>query len=134
VTQTAFADISIITKLALINNPATGTVVSRVMVPTDARDVTVFWNDVGAGFWLYQAAMPQTLIQAMIPTLKVHVNTPQDYRGAFDTPIGFPDVVNLTSGFYVLLPRGVLGVAAGTPLSWPRPYSTEFIATYSLRF
>lgn len=69
---------------------------TSLLVPTDSRDVTVLYNDVGLGYRLYQG---DGLLQAIIPTFEVHVNTPLNHREASDSP-RFVDSVNLTGGSY----------------------------------
>jgi hypothetical protein len=43
------------------------------------------------------------------------------------------DSVNLTSGFYVVLPRSTFGGAVGVPLAFG-PHRIEAVASVTLRF
>src|SRR5262249_22247075 len=63
-------------------------------VPTDARDVTVLFNDVGVGYWLYKNNADR-FVNAIIPTFEFHLNTPLTHRGSRNVPIGFADELNL---------------------------------------
>ena len=102
-------------------------------VPTDARDVTLLFNDVGIGYWLYRNQADR-FVQAVIPTLEFHLNTPLTHRGLQSTPIGFADQLNLTFGTYVMFPRSTLGIAAGIPLVGPKPYDVETAINFTFRF
>jgi hypothetical protein len=106
---------------------------SAVAVPTNSKDVSVLWNDVGMGFWLYRNDGDQ-LIQAVVPTFELHVNTPLNHRGKSSLPIGMSDVIDLTAGVYAVLPRGTLGGAIGVPLTGPKPFGVEAVAQYTMRF
>ena len=55
---------------------------SSIDVPTDLRDVTILYNDVGIGYHLYRARDEGRWITAVTPTFEVHVNTPLDHRGS----------------------------------------------------
>jgi hypothetical protein len=106
---------------------------SSLAVPTDARDVTFFFNDVAFGYWLVRNDGRDGRT-GIVPTLELHVNTPLNHRGALVTPIGFSDQVNVTGGVHFLLPRVIIGAAVGTPLVGPKPYDVEAICTLNYRF
>ena len=98
---------------------------SGTNVPTDGRVVTMYYNDVGAGYFLYRAANPDALIAAIVPTMEVHVNTPLNHRvsHAVGAAPGTPDVVDLTFGASVALGRrAVLSAGVVDPVTGPRPY------------
>jgi hypothetical protein len=105
-----------------------------VLIPTLSSEPTFMANDVALGYWLYRNPT-DSLIRGIIPTVEVHVNTPFNHR---DPAVAFGDVqmldsVNLTSGFYVMFPRSVLGVSVAVPLSFG-PNTIEALASYTLRF
>jgi hypothetical protein len=50
-----------------------------VMVPTDSDDVTMLFNDIAVGYWLFRGEGEQ-LLTGVIPTFEVHVNTPLNHR------------------------------------------------------
>jgi hypothetical protein len=103
---------------------------SGTNVPTDGRVVTMFYNDVGAGYYLYRAVDPDALIAAVVPTMEVHVNTPLNHRVSH-TPggaAGIPDVVDLTFGAGIALGRrAILSAGVVEPVTGPRPYDLEAV-------
>ena len=104
-----------------------------IMVPTDTRDVTVVFNDVGAGLWLARSEH-RRFITAVIPTLEIHVNTPVNHRSESDLP-RYRDSVDLTAGVHVEFNRhGLFGVAVVRPLNSPRTFEFEVIASFNYRF
>jgi hypothetical protein len=110
---------------------------SSIDVPTDERDVTILYDDVGIGYHLYRAPDPCRLITALVPTFEVHVNTPLNHRGSLRIHdlAGTPDVVDLTLGAYVhFYERARLGLAVAAPVTGPRPYDVEAIAHFEVRF
>jgi hypothetical protein len=106
---------------------------TSLMAPTDRRDVTVLFNDVGVGYWLYRAA-GDGFLAGIVPTFEVHVNTPLSQRSDQD-PNKYADSVNLTTGCHFVLPRGSsLGVAIGTPVTGPKLFDFEGIVQFNWRF
>jgi hypothetical protein len=103
-------------------------------VPTDARDVTLFFKSVAFGYWLYRTNDPDRVLTAIVPDAELHLNTPLNHRGLGSTPIGFPDALDFTGGFYFFFRRAVLGVAAGAPLTGPKPYDYEVNTNLNFRF
>ncbi len=110
---------------------------SSIVVPTDIRDVTLFFNDIGIGYWLYRADPgTDSLLTAVIPTFETHVTTPLNHRGLNNSgPIGVPDLVSLTGGSYFQFGnRSMLGTAIGVPVTGPRFYSFEALVNFNWRF
>jgi hypothetical protein len=106
-----------------------------IAVPTDGRDVTLLFNDVGIGAWLFRNPNAgDRFLQAVVPTVEFHLNTPLTHRGAHTQPIGFADQLNLTFGTYIMFPRSTLGVACGMPLVGPRPFDAEGAINFTFRF
>jgi hypothetical protein len=104
---------------------------AAVDVPTDAHDVTLLFNDVGVGYFLYRVPGRERLVTAVVPTLEAHVNTPLNHRGGLDLrdPARAPDLVDLTAGLNVeLLGRTRLAVGVVTPLAGPKPFDVEVVA------
>jgi hypothetical protein len=103
---------------------------SGTNVPTDSRVVTMYYNDIGAGYFLYRAQDPGACIAAVVPTFEVHVNTPLNHRASHGVGAasGTPDVVDLTFGTSVVLGRRVV-LSAGVvePVTGPRPYQLEAV-------
>jgi len=107
---------------------------SSLSVPTDSDDVTLLFNDIGLGYWLYRS-QTDGLVSAVVPTAELHVNTPLNQRGSQASPVGFPDVVNITAGSYVVFRRGsTLGLALATPLTGPQPFDVEVLVNFNLRY
>jgi hypothetical protein len=103
-------------------------------IPTDPRVATMYYNDVGAGYFLYRSANPNAMISAIVPTLEVHVNTPLSHRSTA-TFIGAPDVVDLTFGTSLGLGRSaVLSAGVVNPVTGPRPYELEAIVLLNVFF
>jgi hypothetical protein len=110
---------------------------SSIDVPTDSRDVTVWYNDLGVGYWLLRRPDPDLVLTGLAPTLEVHVNNPLTHRGVlgFTDPAGTPDVVDLTAGLNVLLcQRARLAVGVVAPLTGPKPFDVEAITQFRVAF
>lgn len=105
-----------------------------VLASTIRQEPTFLANDVGAGWWLYHDP-DAGWIRGIIPTVEVHVNTPLTRQG-IPTQLGevrMRDSVNLTGGFYLTMPRSLLGTAVSVPLAFG-PHTIEAVASYTLRF
>jgi hypothetical protein len=110
---------------------------SSIDIPTDSRDVTVWHNDLGVGYFLVRRDDPSLLITAVVPTFEAHVTNPLNHRGAFDLsdPSGTPDWVDLTSGLvFEFRKRSALSIGFVTPVTGPRPYDFEVLAQFNWRF
>jgi hypothetical protein len=106
---------------------------SSVTVPTDERDVTLLFNDIAVGYWLYRCPRGQ-VVTGIAPTLEMHVTTPLNHRGEFD-PIVVPDLAVLTAGLHFgFSNHSSLTVGVATPLTGPRPYDVEAMAQLNWRF
>jgi hypothetical protein len=98
-------------------------------VPTDPHDVTLIYNDIGIGYFLYRNRDPDAFISSIAPTFETHVNVPVNHRGAlrFNDPAGTADVVDLTYGVNVLLQRrALLTIGFINPVTGPKPFSYEW--------
>jgi hypothetical protein len=107
---------------------------SSVAVPTDARDVTLWFNSLQLGYRLYRCDSPDRWLTSVTPVAEFHVNTPLNHRGLDEVPIGFSDSLNFTGGCYFGFRRAVLGIAVGTPMTGPRPYDYEVFSSLNFRF
>jgi hypothetical protein len=110
---------------------------TSIDVPTDPNDVTVYFNDVGIGYFLYKSQDPHALLQAFVPTFEVHINDPLNHRGALNVkdPVGMQDVVDLTYGANVLLgKRTLISNAIVTPVTGPRPFDIEYALFVNIYF
>jgi hypothetical protein len=106
-------------------------------IPTSSADVTMLYNDIGIGYFVYQDNDPNALIRAIVPTFETHINVPLNHVGAFraNDPFGTPDVVDLTFGGNVLLGRStLLSVAFVDPVTGPRPFNFEWVVLLNVYF
>ena len=104
-----------------------------VVVPTDARDVTLLFNDVGVNYWLYRGESDRPL-SFIVPMLEAHVTTPLNHRDG-NGPIFIPDLVILTGGAHIGLGRSAtLSFGVATPVTGPRVFSIEGFAQFNWRF
>jgi hypothetical protein len=109
---------------------------SSIAVPTDSNDVTLLFNDIGIGYYLYRDRSCGSMISAIIPTFEVHVNTPLNHRGAlnFNDPAGTPDWVDLTAGTTIEFhKRATLALGFVTPVTGPKPYEFEVLCQLNIR-
>jgi hypothetical protein len=109
-----------------------------INVPTDSRVVTMLYNDVGIGYYLYRSSREDAWVSAVIPSMEAHVNTPLNHRGGFSDvsdPGATIDSVNLTFGINtVLRRRGVLSVGMVQSVTGPRPFDFEAIVLLNIYF
>ncbi len=107
---------------------------SSIIVPTDSRDITLLANDIGVGYFLHRSN-EDSFLTAIVPTLELHVNTPLNHRGALETPVGFPDVVDITSGVRLQFYRHCsFGMGVGVPITGPKPYNVEALGQLNIAF
>jgi hypothetical protein len=105
---------------------------TSVGIPSDDRDVTHLFNDVGVGYWVYRGS--GGIINGVAPTIEAHVTTPLDHRGESDVIRGL-DVVVLTGGVHLgVFERSLLTLGVAVPVSGPRPFDVEAIVHFNLRF
>lgn len=108
-----------------------------VNVPCDPNDVTMLFNDVGIGYYLFRNPEMDTFITAFAPTFETHVNIPLNHQGVYNIndPVGTSTVVDLTLGANVQFGRRtVLLLGAVTPVSGPRPFAVEATALLNFYF
>lgn len=103
-------------------------------VPTDARDATWFFKDISVGYWLYRSNDPNRFLTAIVPDAELHLNSPLNHHGSGSLPIGFPDVLDFTGGCYFYFRKALLGIAAGAPLTGPKPYDFQVLINLNYRF
>ena len=110
---------------------------SSVDVPFSPHDVTIFYNDVGVGYYVYRAENLDQLITAIAPTVELHVNTPLNHTNPYITSdrAGSYDIVDFTFGTnFQIRRKGLLSLGINEPVTGPRPYRIEAIAQFNLRF
>jgi hypothetical protein len=102
---------------------------TSVVIPTDDRDVTLLFTDIGAGVMVYKS--PDGMWVA--PTAEVHVTTPLTHRNG--GVITVPDLVVLTEGVQCGLGGGTsLAVGVAVPVSGPRPFDWEALVQLNIRY
>jgi hypothetical protein len=109
---------------------------SSINVPTMSQDVTLWFNDLSIGYYVYRANDPNRFLTAIVPTAEVHVNTPLNHRGYGTSDLaGTPDVLDMTFGTNVeLRKRAILSVAYVTPVTGPKPFNAELVMLLNIRF
>jgi len=104
-----------------------------IVIPTDSRDVTLLFNDVGINFWLYRGT-PDRMLTFVVPMIECHVTTPLNHR-SLDAPIYVPDTVVMTTGLHLGLFRNTtLSFGVATPVTGPRIFNVESFALLNWRF
>jgi hypothetical protein len=103
---------------------------SSISVPTDSRESTTMFNDVGTGYFFYQNEDCNRLVTAIVPTIEVHVNTPLD-----QAPFRFRNSVDLTQGLTLEMSRRAwFTVGVCENVSGPKIFDIEAVAQLNLRF
>jgi hypothetical protein len=106
---------------------------TSLAVPTEARDVTLLFNDVGVGYAVYRGA-ETSLVSGVVPTLEAHVTTPLNNRGD-SALVRVPDLVVLTAGSHFdLFQRARLTLGVATPVTGPRVFDVEALVQFNWRF
>lgn len=104
-----------------------------VVIPTDSRDLTLLFNDVGVGYNLYRGEPGQRL-RFIVPTAELHLTTPLTHRDG-NGPFFVPDLLAATGGVHLGLGRGcILTLGASTPLTGPQTYSVEGFVQFNWRY
>jgi hypothetical protein len=109
--------------------------VSALDIPAGPNDVTLMYNDIGVGYYLYRDRNSDRILTAVIPTLEVHVNTPLNHRGSLNGNLGTPDWVDITGGtIFELCRRSSLSVGLCAPVTGAKPFDVEGIVQLNFRF
>jgi hypothetical protein len=106
-----------------------------VEVPTDSRDVTFLFNDVGVGYVVCQKQ--EGVLTAVVPTFEVHVTDPLNHRGIFrsNDPFAAADIIDLTGAVtFELCGHARLALGAVVPVTGPRPFDVEGLAQFTWLF
>ena len=107
---------------------------SSLAIPTDDRDATFWFNSIGIGDNLYRGGSANQVITGIIPTVELHANTPTNHQND-GAPVKLDTIVDFTGGVHIEIYHiALVGLAIGTPLTGPKPYSAEGIASFNLRF
>jgi hypothetical protein len=111
---------------------------SSIDVPfSKTADVTVWFNDLGVGYFLYRTNDESRFLRLLAPTFEIHANTPVNNSDPFDfnALAGTPQLTNLTFGLNAGLGRrGMLAVGYVNPITGPRAFNGEVLAQFNLRY
>ncbi|HEY7427497.1 MAG TPA: hypothetical protein VH682_24900 [Gemmataceae bacterium] len=107
---------------------------TSLAIPTDARDIQFFFESFSLGYLIYRDNNRGAMLRGIVPTAEFHVNAPLNHQSLTSVPIGFPPTADFTGGCYVFLGRSILGMAAGTPMTGPRPYGFEGMVSLNYFF
>jgi hypothetical protein len=110
---------------------------TSLSTPSSIRDVTMVYNDIGVGYFLFRSTDPDRFVTSVAPTFEVHVNSPLTHRDWFNAndPTGTADVVDLTYGVNVgFFRQSVLTFGWVTPVTGPRPFNYEAVLLLNWRF
>jgi hypothetical protein len=101
--------------------------ITSFLVPSDHRDPTLWNNSVAVGYYIYQNNDNRWL-NAVVPTVEVHVRTPLSKRDP-NGSVFLQDQVNLTGGVHFrLFNRATFSPAVCVPVVGPRPWNLEAMA------
>jgi hypothetical protein len=104
-----------------------------IIIPTDSRDVTMLFNDIGLNYWLYRGD-PDARLNFIVPMIEAHLTTPLNNRSD-DAAVFVPDMLVFTGGAHFgLFRNGVLSLGAATPITGPRPFNIEAFVQLNWRF
>jgi hypothetical protein len=108
---------------------------TSIVAPTDARDATLFDNDLGVGYFAYRDCSGDRILTAVIPTIEVHATTPLTHRGVLSEPVGVADLVDITFGTsFGIGSKSTLTLGAAVPVVGPRPFDIEGQVLFNCRF
>lgn len=110
---------------------------SAIDVPMSENDVTIIYNDVAVGYYLYRTRDYTRFLTAIAPTFETHVNTPvshTDFHNLSD-PAATPTWVDLTFGVnFAFRRRTLLSIGWVEAVTGPRPFNYEVLAQLNVRF
>ena len=109
---------------------------SSIAVPTDRNLATMYYFDIGVGYFVYRSQNPRALISTIVPVFETHLNIPLNWAGFQPRFLGStPDVVDLTWGLHLgLASRAVLTAAYIHPVTGPTPFSGELALLLNVPF
>jgi hypothetical protein len=107
---------------------------TSIAAPSDARDVTIFFNSLGAGYRYTWSTDSDAMLREIVPVLEMHLNTPLNHRGLNTLPLGYPDALDITTGLHFVFKRATAGIAICSPVTGPRSYEFEALANLTYHF
>lgn len=106
--------------------------ISNLIAPTDSRDVTLWGNSLGVGYWLYRSDS-RAFLTSIVPIAEVHIRTPLNQREITGN-VYFQDQVNVTVGSHFRFNRFVISGGVVAPLVGPKPFDVEAVGWASYWF
>jgi hypothetical protein len=106
-------------------------------IPTDVRDTTLWYNDVGIGYFIYRTPDYSRFLTAVAPAFEVHIATPLNNRGGpvAGNLLSAVDEVNLSMVANLqFASRTRLSVGVVTPVTGPQPFTIEGVVQLRFRF
>jgi hypothetical protein len=108
---------------------------SAIDVPTDSDDVTLWYNDLCVGYFVYRTNDFSRCLTAFAPAFEAHVTTPLDNHNASRNAIVASDVVNLGAvANFQFFNCTRLSAGVVTPVTGPRPFSVEALVQLRLLY
>lgn len=108
---------------------------SSLIIPTDSSDFTIWFNDIGFGYMVFQTDDPSRFVRYVAPVFETHILTPLNHRGSLRDPYGAPDIVNLTAGTSIGVgQKSFLNIGGVLPVTGPRPFGFEAMVQFNWRF
>jgi hypothetical protein len=98
--------------------------------PATPNDVTLIYNDIAVGYFVFRDLDSSGWLTAIAPTFELHVNNPIDHRDPFSRTdlAGSPDTVDLTFGLnFGIKNTAVLTAAFVAPVASPKPFDSEAV-------
>lgn len=119
---------------------------SALNVAVNPQDVTLYFNDVQFGYFLFRDRETDRFLTAVVPTFEAHITNPLNHRGVSSPdpnksqnfqydPYGTPDTVNLTYGINFEIRRNsLLTLAFAEPVTSYKPFAYEAFVLFNYRF
>ena len=107
-----------------------------VVVPTDGRDVTLFDNDLGVGYFAYRDSTGDRLVTSVVPVMESPRHHPLNHRGRlYRFPLPASIWWTLTFGTSFGIGRkSSLTFGAAVPVVGPCPFDLEAQVLFNRRF
>ena len=108
---------------------------SSITIPSDRRDVTAWYNDLGVGYWLRKEQRDH-FFHGIVPTAELHLGTPLRSGSLTDFDRAhMSDYLSLVGGVNFVFGRNsTIGIAAGAPVIGPKPWQFESHVSINFRF
>lgn len=103
---------------------------SSLAFPTDDSVPTVWFNDIGAGYYAYRGNCC-----AVIPTAELHLTTGLGHQGSQGFPVGVVDTLVAILGCHAAWNDGTtVTIGWGFPLTGPQPFANELLLQINRHF